>query len=149
MLQRRQGPSCPPRSCAELRTTDCGAAPAPYINKPHRPPTRPTTCSVPAVSAPLDLHRSQSPVASRLSITVEHVPLVHPHHPTQPSIVMPPKKSEGAAAPKAKSGAAHASYQVRCFVPSAACRHLCGYSTTLCVCEANARTAGHDYGCHC
>jgi hypothetical protein len=80
MLQRRQGPSCPPRSCAELRTTDCGAAPAPYINKPHRPPTRPTTCSVPAVSAPLDLHRSQSPVASRLSITVEHVRLVHPHH---------------------------------------------------------------------
>lgn len=47
---------------------------------------------------------------------------------------MPPKKSEGAAAPKAKSGAAHASYQVRCFVPSAACRHLCGYFTTLSAC---------------
>ncbi|KAL5094617.1 hypothetical protein Trisim1_005350 [Trichoderma cf. simile WF8] len=92
--------------------TDCGAAPAPYINKPHRPPTRPTSRLCPLS---LDLHRStinyNSPVASdaRLSrtlslsqITVEHV--------LRPSTAMPPKKTEGAA-PKAKSGAAHASYQ--------------------------------------
>lgn len=39
-------PSPAQSSSASIKSifTDCGAAPAPYINKPHRPPTRPTWC---------------------------------------------------------------------------------------------------------
>lgn len=79
----RQGTSCPPRA-AKLAAqssgpTDCGAAPAPYINMPHRPPTRPTSCRFP-LSLLLDLHRSQSPVASLNHSRTRS--LVHPHHPS-------------------------------------------------------------------
>lgn len=82
--------------------TDCGAAPAPYINKPHRPPTRPTSRLCPLS---LDLHRStinyNSPVASdaRLSRTLSlksqsNTFFAHPQPclPRRPK-VLPPRPS--------------------------------------------------------
>jgi hypothetical protein len=66
--------------------TDCGAAPAPYINKPHRPPTRPTSCRFPPVSAPRSSSLNLQSRQTQLSITFEHV-LSYIH--TNPSPCLP------------------------------------------------------------